>query len=248
MASTSGPVAIVTGGGGAIGSAIAARLHRDGYRVGVLDRDRAAAEKVAAELGDTALALSADVTDPDVIGAVFQGCQTQFGRLDALVACAGISRPAPLESMTDEDWDTVLDVNLTGAFVCAQAAAALIQGAGSIVLIGSLAGLGTAPLRFNYISSKAGLVGLTRALAWDLGPRQVRVNLIAPGQVMTEMGTRLQSPEEVEVKLRETPLRRHATPEDVAGVAAFLCSADAAYITGQCLYVDGGRTINKQPL
>jgi 3-oxoacyl-[acyl-carrier protein] reductase len=254
MASEAGTrVAIVLGGAGGIGSAICRRLARDGYRVAIGDAagDRAAA--LAAELqaagGAGALGREVDAADGAALQGLVDTTLEAYGRLDGLVYCVGISprregRAPRLGEIDRATWDRVLAVNLTGAFLAAQAAApALARQRGSIVTISS--GQGRVPAGHNssgchYVASKAGLIGLTKALAGELAEHGVRVNSVAPGWVATPL-TADQRPEIVAALRAAVPLGRTAAPADIASAVAFLLSADAAFITGATLDVNGGR-------
>jgi 3-oxoacyl-[acyl-carrier protein] reductase len=253
-------VAIVLGGAGGIGSAICRRLARDGYRLGIGDAAAEGAAALAAALqadgrgggrgGEpAALARAVDATDGAAIEALVEATLAAYGRLDGLVYCVGISprqdgRAPHLEDIDRESWDRVLATNLTGAFLAAQAAApALIRQRGSIVTISS--GQGRVPAGNNssgchYVASKAGLIGLSKALAGELAPRGVRVNGVAPGWVATPL-TADQRPEIVAALRAAVPMGRTALPEDIAAAVAFLLSDDAAFITGATLDVNGGR-------
>lgn len=243
-----GRVAVITGAGSGIGAATARRFAAEGASVGILDLDRAGAGAVAAEIGaggGTALALATDVAERASVEAAFAEIERRLGPIGVLVNDAGITRPAPFAEMTDAQWQAVLAVNLKGAFLCAQAAAAGFRErrAGRVVNLSSMAILAGPLGRANYTTSKAGVVGLTRALALELGPFGVTVNAIAPGFIDTPMTAAAQSPERRQRVLEITPLRRLGRPEDVAAAIVFLASDDASFITGQCLYVCGGRSI-----
>jgi len=238
-------VAIVTGGGRGIGRAIALRLAREGAAVAVnFSRSREAAEAVAAEIlasGGRALAIQADVSRMADVSAMVAAVVERFSRIDVLVCNAGITRDKLLLRMTEEDWDTVLDTNLKSAFLCARAVAPgmVKQRSGVIVNIGSVVGKAGGAGQANYSASKAGLVGLTKSLAKELGSRNIRVNAVAPGFVESEM-TGVLKPEYRDAILKQIPLGRFGTGEDVAGVVAFLCSEDAAYVQGEIISMDGG--------
>jgi|SRR5581483_8688317 len=254
MASEAGTrVAIVLGGAGGIGSAICRRLARDGYRVAIGDAAGERAAALAVELqeagGAGALGREVDAADGAALQALVDTTLEAHGRLDGLVYCVGISprregRAPRLGEIDRATWDRVLAVNLTGAFLAAQAAApALARQRGSIVTISS--GQGRVPAGHNssgchYVASKAGLIGLTKALAGELAEHGVRVNSVAPGWVATPL-TADQRPEIVAALRAAVPLGRTAEPADIASAVAFLLSADAAFITGATLDVNGGR-------
>ena len=237
--------AIVTGGGRGIGRAIAVRLARDGARVVVnYSRSAEAAEQVVAEIveaGGEAVAIQADVAIAADVQRLVDGAKERFGSVDILVNNAGITRDKLILRMTEEDWDTVLDTNLKGAFLCAKAVASgmVKQRSGTIVNVGSVVGKVGGPGQANYSASKAGLVGLTKSLAKELGSRSIRVNGVAPGFIDTEMTEALKA-EYREAILKQIPLGCFGTSENVAGVVAFLCSTDSAYVHGEIISMDGG--------
>ena len=236
FASLDGKLALVTGGSRGIGRAIALELARGGanvvvgYNSGV---DEAA--EVAKEAGGRAV--QADVADAEQAGRLVE----EAGDLDILVNNAGLTRDGLLARMPDEDWRAVLDTNLGGVFHTCRAVARgmMRRRAGAIVNVSSIVGLHGNPGQTNYSASKAGIIGFTKALARELGGRGVRANVVAPGYVDTRLTDVL--PEELkQMMLRNTPLGRFGRPEDVAGAVRFLCSDEAAFITGDVLLVDGG--------
>jgi NAD(P)-dependent dehydrogenase (short-subunit alcohol dehydrogenase family) len=238
-----GRVAVVTGGAGAIGRAIGARLARDGARVVVADVAIDQAREAAQDL-ENSIGLGVDVTDLASTRELVARVVERFGRLDFLINNAGINRPGTHIDQTEDDWRAVLDVNLTGPFNMLQAAIPTMQTQryGRIVNIASRVWLGG--VRPGYTASKTGLVGLTRSAAKELGPHNITCNALAPSRVETPAVLSFWSEEEWADIMREemklTPLRRLATPEDVAAGAAFFCSADAAFITGEVLHICGG--------
>ncbi len=238
-------IAIVTGGGRGIGRAIAVHLAAEGASVVVnYSRSAEAAEQVVAEVvgsGGTAVAMQADIADAAQVESLVEAVKARFGRVDILVNNAGITRDRLILRMTVEDWDAVLNTNLRGAFLCAKFVAPLMvkQRSGVIVNVGSVIGKVGGAGQVNYAASKAGLIGLTKSLAKELGARNIRVNAVAPGFVETDMTGALKA-EYRDVILKQIPLARFGSGEDIARVVAFLCSSDSAYIQGEVITVDGG--------
>jgi len=239
-----GRVAVVTGGAKGIGRAIARRLAQEGAMVIVSGRDRVALEEACGELrggGAEAVAVVADVAKALDVEALCQKTLEAFGKADILVNNAGITRDNLVMRLSEEDWDSVLDTNLKGSFLCIRAFTKpmMKQRWGRIVNVSSVVGLIGNPGQANYVASKAGLVGLTKAVAKELASRHITVNAVAPGFIETSMTAGL--PEKVRESLQaQIPLGRLGSPEDVAHAVAFLCSEEASYITGQVLSVDGG--------
>jgi 3-oxoacyl-[acyl-carrier protein] reductase len=238
-------VALVTGGSRGIGAAVAHALAEAGATVVVCARNGAAAEATAttlAERGHRAIGLAADVSRAADAERAVALCTDRFGRLDILVNNAGITRDGLAMRMKDEDWSEVLAVNLSGPFYCARASLRAIlkqRQTGRIINIGSVVGsMGNAG-QANYVASKAGLIGLTKALAKEVASRGVTVNAIAPGFIETDMTAGL--PDALKEGYRaQIPLGRFGSAAEVAGVVAFLASDAAAYITGQVIHVNGG--------
>ncbi len=244
-------VALVTGAAQGIGAAIARRLAADGARVGVLDLTEPAARSVVNEItsaGGAALALSADVSERDQVQAAVDRLVGEYGALHILVNNAGVLRDNLLFKMSDDDWTTVMQVHLRGAFLCSQIAQKHMVEAryGRIVCMSSTSALGNRG-QANYATAKAGLQGFTKTLAIELGPFGVTANAIAPGFIETAMtkataeriGTTIdQMREQVASSI---PVRRGGVPEDVANAVRFFAGEEAGYVTGQVIYVDGGR-------
>jgi 3-oxoacyl-[acyl-carrier protein] reductase len=240
FASLEGRVALVTGGSRGIGAAISRELARGGAKVAVNYRSgREAAETVATEIGG--IAAGANVGDPAEAQALIERVESELGDLDILVNNAGITRDTLIARMSDEDWDEVIETNLRGTFNTCRAVSRkmLRRRSGAIVNLTSVVGLHGNPGQANYAASKAGIIGLTKALARELGARGVRVNAVAPGYITTEL-TEVLSEELTGLILGNTPLGRLGSPEDVAAAVRFLCSDEAAFITGDVLLVDGG--------
>lgn len=242
-----GKVALVTGAGKdsrGIGHGIAVALAREGADVAVASHTLANALRVAdavQAVGRRSLAIEMDVSRAESVEAGVAEVLSAYGRIDILVNNAGITRDALVVRLREEDWDAVLDVNLKGAFLCSRAVARVMmkQRAGCIVNITSIMGLIGNAGQANYSAAKAGLLGLTKSLARELGSRGIRVNAVAPGWIETAMTDSL--PETVrEAILKQIPLGRLGKAEDVAGAVVFLCSEESAYVTGQVLTVDGG--------
>jgi 3-oxoacyl-[acyl-carrier protein] reductase len=241
LVTLSGRNALVTGGTRGIGRDITLALARAGANVVACYRSEGEhVEQLARELkelpGDHHL-IRADICDPVQVQALARECRTRFGRLDVVVNNAGVISHKPFGELPLEEWRRVVDTNLTGAYQVIQATLPLLGADASIVNIGSRVATVGIPLRAHYTAAKAGLIGLTRSLSKELGPNGIRVNLVAPGVIATEV----ELPTEVRARYEGmTALRRLGTPGDVAAVVCFLASDLAAYITGETINVDGG--------
>jgi 3-oxoacyl-[acyl-carrier protein] reductase len=238
-------IAVVTGAGRGIGHAITVRLARDGAHVACVSRTEANAKRTADEINatrpNTAKAYVVDVADHAAVQKVGAQILNDFGKIDILVNNAGVTRDGLSMRMSIEDWDTVINTNLKGAFNFVQAAqrAMIKQRRGRIINISSVIGLIGNAGQTNYAASKAGLIGLTKSLARELASRNITVNAVAPGFITTDMTTGL-SDDIKEAICAKIPLGKTGQPEDVANAVAFLASTEADYITGQVLCVDGG--------
>ena len=247
MKALDGKVALVTGASRGIGAGIAARLAAEGAVVAVnYAGSKDAADQVVSRIvdsGGSALAIRADISDTEACSRLVNETITELGGLDIIVNNAGIARDGLLVRMSDEDWHSVIDTNLTGAFAVIRAASRHLmkQRSGSIVNITSVIGLVGNSGQTNYAAAKAGMIGLTKSLAKELAPRNVRVNAIAPGFIETDMTASL-SETHRHAALGQIALGAFGRPEDIASAVVFLASDEARYITGQTLAVDGGMT------
>ena len=237
----SGRVALVTGSTRGIGRSIAETLAGCHARVAVVGRDATKASEVAAQISPDARGFACDVADPASVTALVTAVEEAFGSVDILVNNAGLTRDNIMLRLKDDDWDAVLHTNLRGAFVAIRAATRgmMKRRWGRIINISSVVGLVGNKGQSNYAASKAGLIGLTKAVAKELASRNILANAIAPGFIETDM-TDAMTPEARAALVGSIPLERLGSPRDVASVVAFLASEHASYITGQVLVVDGG--------
>jgi 3-oxoacyl-[acyl-carrier protein] reductase len=234
-------VVLVTGGSRGIGLACARRFQADGDRVAVTYRSEPPPGSAADGSNSDLLAVHCDVTKPDQVDAAFSLVEERLGPVEVLVANAGITRDTLILRMTEEAWQEVIDTDLTGVYrVVRRAVGAMVRAhRGRVVLVSSVVGFMGSPGQANYAAAKAGLVGMARSLARELGSRGITVNVVAPGVVETDMIAALAA-QRVEQLRSLVPLGRTATPDEVAGAVSYLASADAGYVTGTVLPVDGG--------
>jgi NAD(P)-dependent dehydrogenase (short-subunit alcohol dehydrogenase family) len=247
----SSKVSVVTGGNKGIGRGIVERLAQAGASVVVVSRHLPECQAVAREMqrqyGIESMALQADISKVEDIEAMIDQAIRRLSRIDVLVNNAGIALRVPALEITREIWEAVLNTNLRGSFFCAKEAARRMkdQGGGSIINVGSVHSMTAMKLYAHYGASKAGLSQLTRVLALEWGEYQIRVNCVAPGSVPTDINRDvLAIPENRQRNINKTVLKRLGTPQDIAGIVAFLASDHASYITGQTIYVDGGWTLS----
>ena len=240
MRGLSGKRVLITGGASGIGAATATRFLEEGSAVVVLDRDHAAREKIRRELPELAGTVDADVSNLSQVHAAFEDATKLMGGVDVLINNAGISIRHNFLEITPQDWDEVIAVNLTGVFYVAQTAARHMweRDGGVILQTASTNGMVGQPYYADYNATKAGVIELTKTMALELAPK-IRVCAVAPGYVLTPMQRAEYTDEMLEEVNRKVPLRRHAKPEEVAALFAFLASDDAAYITGHVYAIDG---------
>jgi len=248
-------VAVITGAANGIGEACAIRFAQEGANIACLDLANKLNEAVAAkcrELGVDALALNCDVTDKDSIQAAIEAILAKWGRVDILVASAGIYTGSPLVEVSQAQWQRTIDINLTGVFLTNQAVAPLLmeQKSGSIINLSSMAGKTSWPASAEYSASKSGVIGLTRSVAMEMASFGPTANAVCPGNTLTDMVRNvaekvgkldgMTGAEWLEMRARDCPMNRLAEPWEIAGVVAYLASEDSRYITGQAIEVDGG--------
>ena len=252
-------VAIITGAASGIGRACAVRFAQEGANIACLDLNEEANDAAAAEcreLGVEAITLACNVAETDSVKTAVETTMKQWGRVDVLVTAAGIYSGSPLPEVSLQQWQRLIDINLTGVFLCNQAVASILmeQGSGSIVNISSMAGKTSWPATAEYSASKSGVIGLTRSVAMELAPHGATANAVCPGNTLTEMVRNvaatvgpqdgLTAEEWLELRASECPMNRMAEPWEIAGVVAFLASEDSRYLTGQAIEVDGGMVMS----
>lgn len=241
-------VAVITGAGKGIGRAIALRLAKDGYKIAVCyNNSKEKAEKVAEDIiaaGGNAITFQLDITDSQNVNSVIADIENSFGEIAVLVNNAGIAEQLLFTDITDEMWRKMLDTNLSGAFYCARAVLPFMihRKKGKIINIASIWGETGGSCEVHYSAAKAGIIGMTKALAKEVGPSGITVNCVSPGVILTDMTSHFDE-DTMNTLKDETPLGRIGTPEDVSGAVAFLASADADFITGQDIAVNGGMNI-----
>jgi NAD(P)-dependent dehydrogenase (short-subunit alcohol dehydrogenase family) len=253
-----GQVAVITGGASGIGKACAMRFAEEGGNVAVMDisdENNEAVAEACRQLGVEALALHLNAADEENVDRAFKAVLDRWGRIDILVAAAGIHSSAPINELPLKQWQRAVDINLTGVFLSNRAVAETMmnQKSGSIINISSMAGKTSFPATSEYSATKSGVIGLTRSVALDLAPYGVTVNAVCPGNTLTEMvksvaaviGGRdgMTAEEWLAMRANDCPMKRIAEPWEIAGVVAFLSSQDSRYITGQAIEVDGGMVL-----
>lgn len=244
-ASERGRSVLITGGASGIGRATAILLARRGFAVGLADRNEAAAQEVAESIageGGCALAVKLEVTDGHSVRQATKAALDAFGRLDGLVHSAGVGVERSFLETTEEEWRRLIDIDLTGSFLCAQAVARHMvrAGYGRIVLISSTAGLRGGTGRAAYGAAKGGVIALGRVIAAELGGQGVTTNIVAPGAIETELVARMHDAETRRAYLSGIPAARYGRPEEVASVIAFLVSEESSYVNGAVVGIDGG--------
>ena len=241
MFDLTGQNALVTGASGGIGGAVARALHAQGAIVALAGTREAALQALAAELGGRTHILTADLSQPDEPERLVKEAEAALGQLDILVSNAGVTRDGLAMRMKDEDWQAVLEVNLTASFRLIRAAlrGMLRRRHGRIVCVTSLVGVAGNPGQANYAASKAGMIGMAKSIAAEVATRGITVNCIAPGFIATAMTDKLSEDQRAR-GAAAIPMERFGTAEEVAAAAVYLASAEAAYVTGQTLHVNGG--------
>ena len=238
-------VAFVTGGAKGIGSAIVKRLIKDGYKVAfTYNNSEEKANSLANEFGENCKAYKLDITDSNAVKTVVDDIEKDFGEIHILVNNAGVAEQALFTDITDEMWHRMIETNLSGAFYCSRAVLKYMinRKSGKIINISSIWGETGGSCEVHYSASKSGLIGMTKALAKEVGLSGITVNSVSPGVILTDMTSHFDE-ETMNALKEETPLNKIGTPEDVAGAVSFLASKDADFITGQNISVNGGMNI-----
>ena len=241
MFDLTGKTALVTGASGGIGGAIAKALHAAGATVAIHGTRREALDVLAAELGGRVHVLPANLSKPEDVEQLAKDAEAALGSLDILVNNAGITKDGLILRMKDDDWDAVLNVNLTAAFRLTRAAVKgmMKRRHGRIINITSIVGVTGNPGQVNYCASKAGMIGMTKSLAQEVASRNITVNAVAPGFIATAMTDELNDEQKARIN-SQIPAGRMGSPEEIAAAVLYLASAEAAYVTGQTLHVNGG--------
>ncbi len=242
---TDNPIALITGGAQGIGYACAEAIAENGARIVLADKNKSGAEGAAEKLGGGAVALACDIGVPDQVAALFDRIEAEIGNVSILVNNAGIALPGDFLETTLEQFQQVIDVNLTGTFLALQRAAKTMVAngiEGAIVNMSSINAQVAIPSIAAYCASKGGIMQLTKAAALALAPHNIRVNAVGPGSIDTDMMAAVNAnPDAMKMVMSRTPLKRIGEPREVGDVVAFLASPKASYITGETIYVDGGR-------
>ena len=241
MFDLTGKTALVTGATGGIGGAIAKALHSAGARVGISGRNTEKLEALAAELGERVTVLTADLSSAEAAGELAKRAEEAMGQVDILVNNAGLTRDGLSMRMSDEDWQQVIDVNMTATFKLAKALqrGMMKRRHGRIISIASVVGVTGNPGQCNYVASKAGMIGWSKAMAAEVASRGITVNCIAPGFIATAMTDALNDDQKEKISAN-IPAGKMGTSEDIAAAALYLASDEASYVTGQTLHVNGG--------